>query len=125
MADPRHRFGSQAEDLVASWLVASGWRVLARRYRSAGGGEVDLVALDPRGTLVGLEVRARRSGRAGLPEETVDARRAARIGRSLAAFAASGAARHVGLRVDLVAVDRVPGPPPVRYRLRRFPAVGG
>ena len=124
MADPRHSFGSQAEDLVASWLVASGWRVLARRYRSPGGGEVDLVALDPRGTLVGLEVRARRSARAGPPEDTVDARHAARIGRSLAAFGASGVARHVGLRVDLVAVDREPGAP-VRYRLRRFPAVGG
>ena len=122
MADPRHRFGNQAEDAAAAWLERCGWTVLARRYRSASGGEVDLVARDPRGVLVGVEVRARHSRRTGAPEETVDPRRARRIGRSLAAFAAGAGVRHAGLRVDLVAVEAAGVN---RYRLRRLPDVGG
>lgn len=123
MTDPRHRLGHDAEAAAARWLEACGWTVLARRYRSAGGGEVDLILLDPRRVLVGVEVRARRSNRAGAPEETVDPRRARRIGRSLAAFARSGNVPHDGLRVDLVAVQPLPGGR--RLRLRRVPDIGG
>ena len=124
MTDPRHALGSVAEEATARWLEERGWRVLARRYRSRGGGEVDLVMLDPDGVLVGIEVRARRTGRAGLPEETVDARRVGRIGRSLAAFAASRGVAHDGLRVDVVGAEPV-GPRPKLLRLRRIPVTGG
>lgn len=124
MSDPRHLFGARAEAAAAAWLEACGWTVLARRYRSAGGSEVDLILLDPRRTIVGVEVRARRSGRAGSPEETVDARRSHRIGRSLAAFASSATVPHTGLRVDLVAVEPVPGAEPGHLRLRRIPDIG-
>ncbi len=124
MTDPRHAFGSVAEAATASWLEACGWRVLGRRYRSRGGGEVDLVMLDPGRVLVGIEVRARRTGRAGSPEETVDARRVGRIARSLAAFAAAGGVTHDGLRVDLVAAEPV-GQRPGLLRLWRIPLSGG
>lgn len=124
MTDPRHAFGRAAEAATAAWLEGSGWRVLARRYRSRGGGEVDLVLLDPQGVLVGIEVRARRTGRAGFPEETVDARRIGRIARSLAVFAAGSGVAHHGLRVDLVAAEPL-GPGPGHLRLRRIPASGG
>ncbi len=124
MADPRHQFGIQAEDAAAAWLERCGWTVLARRYRSAGGGEVDLVMLDARHVLVGIEVRARHSRRTGAPEDTVDPRRARRIARSLAAFAAGAGVRHDGLRVDLVAVEAA-GMGPGHYRLRRLPDIGG
>ena len=106
------------------WLEGRGWRVLARRYRSPGGGEVDLVMLDPQRVLVGIEVRARRTPRAGSPEETVDSRRVRRMARSLAAFAAGGGVAHDGLRVDLVAAEPI-GPHPRQVRLRRLPAIGG
>ena len=124
MTDPRHRFGSLAEDAVAAWLEEAGWILLARRYRTAGGGEVDLVMLDPRRVLVGVEVRARHSRRTGSPEETVDARRGRRIARTLAAFAGRAGVSHVGLRVDLVAVEPA-GPGAGQYRLRRLPDIGG
>lgn len=124
MTDPRHRFGRLAEDAAAAWLERCGWTVLERRYRSAGGGEVDLVMLDPLRVLVGIEVRARHSRRAGSPEETVDVRRARRISRSLAAFAARAGVSHAGLRVDLVAVEPA-GPTAGQYRVRRLPDMEG
>lgn len=124
MTDPRHAFGNAAEAATAVWLEGRGWRLLARRYRSRGGGEVDLVMLDPWQVLVGIEVRARRTRRAGSPEETVDARRVGRIARSLAAFAADGGVAHDGLRIDLVAAEPI-GPRPGLLRLRRLPAIGG
>ncbi|MGZ8512126.1 MAG: YraN family protein [Candidatus Limnocylindria bacterium] len=124
MADPRHRFGIQAEDAAAAWLARCGWTILARRYRSAGGGEVDLVVLDPRRQLVGVEVRARHSRRTGAPEETVDPRRARRIARSLVAFAVNAGVRHDGLRVDLVAVETA-GSGVGEYRLSRLPGIDG
>ena len=123
MTDPRHRLGYDAEAAAATWLEARGWTVLARRHRSAAGGEVDLILLDPRRVLVGVEVRARRSSRAGAPEETIDARRAHRIGRTLAAFAIGANVPHSGLRVDLVAVRPLPGGR--QLQLRRVPDISG
>jgi len=124
VADPRHLLGISAEDATAAWLQASGWTLLARRYRSAAGSEVDLVLLDTDRILVGVEVRARTSHRAGAPEETVDPRRAARIARSVVAFAVEAGVRHVGLRVDLVAVTPAPAGGR-RLMLRRVPDIAG
>ena len=51
------RFGLSAESRAAALLIAKGYRILARRYRSAVG-EIDIVARR-RGVLVFVEVKAR------------------------------------------------------------------
>ncbi len=123
MGDARHNLGIAAEGAVAAWLGAAGWRILARRYRSAAGGEVDLIAVDPAMVLVAIEVKARRLDRTGSGAEMIDQRRAARIGRTLAAFGAVSGEIHNGLRVDLVTVAPVPGSV-TRWQLRRIPDIG-
>jgi len=123
MGDARHDLGIAAEQAVAAWLGGAGWRILAQRLRSKGGGEVDLIAVDPANILVAIEVRARRSVRAGTGAETIDGRRRARIGRTLAAFGAGSGEPHRGLRVDLVIVAPVPGSV-TRWQLRRIPDIG-
>ena len=123
MADPRHRLGLDAEDAAARWLSAVGWHVLARRCRPGAGGELDLVALDPLGMLVGIECRARRSDRAGRPAESLDGRRIARLRLALAAYAAASGMRHRGLRVDLVTA-RPDRDARERWRLARIPGIG-
>ena len=122
MANPHHAFGLAAEGAVAGWLADSGWRVVAERARSPGGGEVDLVALDPEATLVAVEVRARRTRRTGEPAVTVDSRRVGRLRRTLVAYAAASGVPHRSLRVDLVAVE--PATAPGRWRLVRLPGIG-
>jgi len=124
MGDPRHDLGIAAEEAVAAWLETAGWRVLARRHRSRAGGEVDLIAIDRSEILVAIEVRARRTGRTGTGSETIDGRRTARIGRTLAVFAASSGVRHGGLRMDLVIVTPMPEAV-AGWRLRRVPDIGG
>ena len=108
---------------MADWLTRRGWQVVGRRMRSPAGGEVDLVARDPTGVLVAIEVRARRSARAGAAATSVDARRLGRLRRTLAAIAAADQQRHVGLRVDLVTVEPVAGQRR-RWRLRQLPGIG-
>ncbi|MGH2462696.1 MAG: YraN family protein [Candidatus Limnocylindria bacterium] len=120
MADPRHELGRAAEGAVAEWLTAHDWQILATRYRCPEG-EVDLVALDPDRCLIGVEVRLRRTHRAGDALATVRPRHLRRVGAALASFARAAAIPHVGLRVDLVAV--VPGPRSRTWRLTRLPAI--
>ena len=123
MSDPRHVLGLAAEEATARWLGASGWRVIARRQRSASGGEADLVALDRDGILVAIEVRARRSARAGAAAMTVDARRVGRLRRTLSSVARSSGGPYRGLRVDLVTAEPAPGLPG-RWHLARIPGIG-
>ena len=123
MRNPRHALGLRAETVVAAWLAEQGWQVLGRRLRSTAGGEVDLVARDPRGVLVAVEVRARRSARTGPAAGSVDARRVERLRRTLAAVAAAGHYRCSGLRVDLVTVEPADARPH-HWRLRRLSGIG-
>jgi putative endonuclease len=104
MPDPRHALGERAERAAASWLETRGWTILARRWRCVDG-ELDLVAHDPDGVLVGIEVKVRRTDRAGDPLESIDRHRLRRLRKALGRFR-SEAARPTdeGLRVDLVAL---------------------
>lgn len=108
---------------MADWLTGRGWQVVGRRLRSPAGGEVDVVARDPEGVLVAVEVRARRSVRAGAAATSIDARRVGRLRRTLAAIAAAHGQRYTGLRVDLVTVEQVAGQPRC-WRLRQLPGIG-
>jgi putative endonuclease len=119
MADPRHALGARAEGVVAAWLASRGWTVLARRWRCPEG-EVDLVAIDPDGVLVAVEVKLRRRGRAGEAVESVDRRRLRRLRAALGRFSAQAPRPVAGMRVDLVAVRPAEQG---QWRLTRHPAV--
>jgi putative endonuclease len=104
--------GPAAESIVALHLAAAGWTILARNVR-AGHGELDIVAIDsgPPAALVIIEVRWRGRRDFGLPEETFDWRKRARLRRTIGRFLAGGTlpdGRPIPrrpLRVDLVVVE--------------------
>ena len=120
MGNPRHDLGLAAESAVASWLQADGWQVLVRRWRVPEG-ELDLVCLDPSAIVVAVEVRARRTPRAGSGLESIDGRRVRRLRAALARYVASTTLPHAGVRIDLVTVSAEPGTD--RWRLTRHPAI--
>ncbi len=69
LLDPRSTKarGDAAEDRALRHLQAHGLRLVERNYRTPGrgGGEIDLVMREPDGTLVFVEVRARKGAAYG------------------------------------------------------------
>lgn len=120
MPDPRYVLGERAEDAAAAWLRTRGWTILARRWRCPEG-ELDLVALDPGGVLVAIEVKLRRSSRAGDALESVDRRRLHRLRAALGRFRGTAPSPiGDGLRIDLVAVRPTADG---RWRLAHHPSI--
>ena len=54
----KQELGAAGEELAAAYLEARGYRILERNYRRRWG-EADMIALDPEGTHVIVEVRSR------------------------------------------------------------------
>lgn len=98
--------GREAEALAARSLARSGWVILSRNLR-LGQLEVDLLARDPRGLLVAIEVRRRGSVGAASPSELLGARKMRALRRQRARLPE-------GCRIDLLLVLGSPG----RERLR-------
>ena len=101
--------GRAGETLAQRHLEARGLRILARNYRvargrSRPGGEIDLVALEPDGTLVFVEVRVRRGPLGGGAAASVDPAKQARLIHAAQTWL-SLLPRVPPCRFDVVAVD--------------------
>lgn len=125
-ADKRRLTGQRGEDIAAGYLRDSGWRILERNWRAPAGsglrGELDLIAEDPAGALVIVEVKARSSLRAGPPAAAVTPPKEARLRRLAAAWAGQRGAPQHRLRLDVVSVLLREGAPAL---LRHHRAVCG
>lgn len=106
MTRASQELGQQGEQLAADHLKRKGARLLARNYRSSLG-ELDLV-MEHEGDLVGVEVKTRRPGQPGLPEEAVNRVKMERLERLLAQFADETDRAEAGWRIDVVAIEITP-----------------
>lgn len=109
MSADRQELGLLGERHAERWLVARGWRVLARRFRS-GHRDLDLV-VERSGTVAFVEVKARRSRRWGHPVEAVDWRKQRELVRSAQVWIARHGRAGTAYRFDVIGVlvdgDRV------------------
>jgi putative endonuclease len=102
LPDGRHSTGQLGERLAERHLVRLGLVVVERNYRCRAG-EIDLVAEDA-GTLVFVEVRARRSDAFGTPEESITPRKARTMIECAQTYLEERAAQCTPWRIDLVAI---------------------
>jgi putative endonuclease len=103
---PASRSGSLGEDLAAAYLKKAGYEIVERNYRCPAG-EVDIIAREGN-ALVFVEVKSRRSGDFGEPEESVDARKQRRLTKVAFHYLNGRGGRNEAVRFDVVSVRMGP-----------------
>jgi len=99
-------FGQLGERLALQRLHATGYTIRETNYRSGAAGEIDIIA-EQDGTIVFIEVKARRGSRNGTATEAVTPRKQER----LITLSETYAAEHTPdspLRIDVIAIDFTP-----------------
>lgn len=95
--------GKLGEDLAVEALRGMGYAILARRYRTRYG-EIDIIAQDA-GTLVFVEVKARRTDRYGTAAESVSGWKQRRIAAMALDYLGWVNRLDAPCRFDVVAID--------------------
>jgi putative endonuclease len=95
--------GFSAEQLAAAHLQERGFRILESNF-TVKGGEIDLVC-DDGGTLVFVEVRARRGRDYGTPEETISPTKRRRILLAARHYLVRRGVSDRACRFDVVAIE--------------------
>jgi len=113
--------GRWGEWVACGFLVGKGYRVVARSWRVGRLGEIDLIVRRGR-VLVFVEVKTRRGGRFGTPEEAVDCRKQRRLFLLAETFVHSlpmdSPLREFQCRLDVIAIHRPSG---LGWRIRHLP----
>ncbi len=113
----RQRVGKSGEDLAVLELVARGYAILARRYRTRHG-EIDIVA-DHQGTIVFVEVKARLTGEYGGAAAAVTPFKQRRLTTMAVLYLSRRGLTSRPCRFDVVAIDDAGG---VRPRVAVYPS---
>jgi putative endonuclease len=99
----RRRLGDFGERVAASHLEAKGYTILERNW-AVREGEIDLIA--SRGNnLVFVEVRSKRGGNFGTPEESITGRKAEHVRAAAAAYVQQHPDAPVNQRIDAVVIE--------------------
>ena len=112
----RQSSGLLGETLACRELERRGYAILARRHRTRFG-EIDIVSRDG-GTIVFVEVKARRSRRAGTAAEAITFWKRRRIAAMALDYLAWTGALDRPCRFDVVAIDGL-GSPAMTLRVIR------
>ncbi len=105
---PKSEIGKLGEDLACGYLVQKRWKILQRNFRKPWG-ELDIIAKDPKGVLVFIEVKAMRQfGNAAIqPEDNLTAAKLNKLQRTAQLYVGHYPElmdEKKGWRIDLVAI---------------------
>jgi putative endonuclease len=103
MVDHRQQFGQEGESLAVKHLKKQGYRIVDQNYRT-GLGEIDIIAKD-KGTLVFVEVKARKSFRFGDPKAAVTPQKQRRISMVALSYLKATRQESARARFDVVAIS--------------------
>ena len=98
----RDRVGRAGETAAITHLKGQGYQIIARDWRSRIG-QIDIVAEDE-GTLVVVEVKARRGTTFGLPQEAVDARKQQKLRALMENYRAATKRQKQPCRIDVLGI---------------------
>lgn len=107
MTIARQNLGKLGEDLAVDALIARGYAILDRRYRTRHG-EIDIVAEDA-GTIVFVEVRARASAEFGRAAESLTPYKQRKVAAMAVDYLARRHLTDRPCRFDVVAIDDATG----------------
>ena len=106
MTTPRKALGDFGERLAVQHLLAKGYSIRERNFRTREG-EIDIIA-EYAGVLLFVEVRTRRGGSRGTAAESVTARKAAHLLAAAQAYAQANPGCPAEQRIDVIAVELAP-----------------
>jgi putative endonuclease len=118
MQNRRQKFGQESESIAVSHLKKNGYKILERNYRSKLG-EIDIIAKD-KGTLVFVEVKAKRSDRFGNPKEAVTLKKQRKISQVALYYLNDTNQGRVKARFDVVAISSMEDRPSVEIIKNAF-----
>jgi putative endonuclease len=95
--------GKQGEDSAAAFLIAQGYRIIVRNYRTRLG-EIDIIAWD-RDTVCFLEVKTRSSRDFGAPAEAISRQKQRKISRAALMYLKEKKLLNTKARFDVVSVE--------------------
>lgn len=116
MISANKKKGRFAELHAAAFLCRQGCTLVARNYRFRNG-EIDIIAKDPSGTFLFVEVKSVWNARKGNPESRVGALKQFRIWRTAAHFLHFHGGQDQKSRFDVIGIDLHDG----KVRLRHYP----
>lgn len=97
--------GKQGEKMIESYLSEKGYEILERNYQKKTG-EIDLIARSPgKDEIVFIEVKTRKSGTYGRPEEAVDQRKLKKIEKTALFWLNENRKTDVLWRIDILALE--------------------
>ncbi|MDO5688190.1 MAG: YraN family protein [Pseudoscardovia radai] len=101
---PARELGALGEEYACRMLETHGWRIVDRNWHCRYG-ELDVIAIDPAGTLVFVEVKTRRGHGHGTPQEAVTFRKRLTMRRSSCLWLTEKKPGMRTLRYDVVAIE--------------------
>jgi putative endonuclease len=123
MLNLRQQYGAQSESLAARLLKQRGYTILETNYRTPLG-EIDIIARD-RGTIVFVEVKARRSLGFGGPKWAVTPKKQRKISMVALYYLKTTRQSQAKARFDVVAIRSRVEPPQVEIIQNAFDLLYG
>jgi putative endonuclease len=118
MTDSRQQFGKESESLAVRYLKKHGYRILEQNYRTKLG-EIDIIAID-KGTIVFVEVKARRSYLFGNPKFAVTPKKQRKISMVALYYLKETKQDNAKARFDVVAVSSIKDKPDIEIVKNAF-----
>lgn len=118
MFNARQQFGHASERLAESYLKRKGYKILERNFRTRQG-EIDLIARHGE-SIVFIEVKARRTGRYGVPQRAVTPAKQRKISMAALAYLKAHYSIDTRARFDVVTIQEFQNQPHIEVIANAF-----